>query len=151
MSQPSDFGFTGCLSKAGLAEGTNAATIKTAAPNGAGTDYAINGQLYHKADTDNIAMNALTAQAASTACAYLCQFDTSGNVTLKKGTELSAADYALANSTVEVPKPDANKCPFGVIKIVTAAATTFTSGTTDLSAANITETYYDIVNGVTRV
>ena len=45
-----------CLSKAGLAEGTNAATIKTAAPNGAGIDYAIEGILYHKADGDNVAM-----------------------------------------------------------------------------------------------
>ena len=36
-------GGTVCVTKAGLAEGTNTATLKMAAPNGLGVEYAIGG------------------------------------------------------------------------------------------------------------
>ncbi len=143
LTQDYERGGTRCLSKAGLAEGSNAATIKTAAPNGAGTDFAIDGLLYHKADTDNIAMNALAAQAALTKCLYCVQIDSGGNVSLKKGDEELVADLAAGNKVLHWPLPDDGKCALGYIKIETAAATTFTSGTTDLGAAGITDTYYD--------
>ena len=133
------FGFTGALSRATLAEGTSAATIKIT--NSGGYDFAINGIVYTKATTDNIAMTALSAQAANTTCAYLVQTNSAGTFSMKKGTELGAADYALAGSTVEVPKPDADRCPVGVIKVVTVSG--FTSGTTDLAAAG-TVTYFDV-------
>lgn len=134
-------GITCCMSKAGLAEGTNSATIKIAAPNGAGIDYAIQGVLYHKADTDNIAMTALTAQAANTTCMYAVQIDTSGTVSLKKGDEVLTADLGV-NGSAQIPMPDTGQCMIGAIKVATGAVT-FTSGTTDLSAASITATYYD--------
>jgi hypothetical protein len=140
-------GATECYSKAGLAEGTNAATIKTAAPNGAGTDYAINGLAYHHADTDNIAMNALAIQADLTTCLYLVQITSAGVVSLKKGVEVLTADLAAGNKVLHWPLPDANNCPIGAIKVATSA-TTFTSGTTDLSAAGVTATYYDFGGGM---
>lgn len=135
-----NMGFTGALSKCTLAEGTNANTIQLTAA----LDFAINGIIYNKAITNNIAMTALPVQAVSTACAYLVQIDSAGTVSMKKGAELSAADYALANSTVEPPKADADRCPVGIIKIVTNNSTTFTSGSTDLSTAGLTVTYRDV-------
>ena len=85
-------GGTLCLSKAGLAEGTNANTIKTAAPNGAGVDYVINGVLYHLTDADNIAMTALAQQAELTTCIYLVCVNAAGDVSIVKGTEVTTAD-----------------------------------------------------------
>lgn len=134
-------GQTTCFSKAGLAEGTNAATIKTAAPNGAGTDFAINGLAYHKADTDNIAVTAHAAQAADTKCLYLVQIDSSGTVSTKKGEEVLTTDVTNGK-VLQWPQSDANKCGLGGYKVATVAVT-FTNGTTDHSAAGITVTYYD--------
>lgn len=140
-------GATACFSKAGLAEGTNAATIKTAAPNGAGTDYAIDGLAYEKADTDNIAMTALAVQAADTKCLYLVQIDSAGTVSLVKGDEVLTTDLTNGTKVLQWPRPAAAKCPIGAIKVATVAVT-FTSGTTDLSAAGITATYYDFAGGM---
>ena len=132
-------GFTGVLSNAGLAEGTNSATIQIAAPNGAGVDYAINGISYHKADTDNIAMTALAVQAANTTCLYLVQIDSSGTVSMKKGTAVSnGTDDALV-----WPTPDANNCALGGYKVVNAGSS-FTNGTTDLGSL---ETWYNFAAG----
>ena len=140
-------GQTACFAKAGLAEGTNAATIKTAAPNGAGTDYSIAGIGYHKADTDNIAVTAHAAQAADTKCLYLVQIDSAGTVSTKKGDEVLTTDLTAGNKVLHWPKPDDSKCPIGAYKVATVAVT-YTNGTTDLSAAGITATYYDFAGGM---
>lgn len=139
-------GVTACYSKAGLAEGTNAGTIKTVAPNGAGVDYAIDGIAYHLADTDNIAMTALAAQAADTKCLYLIQVNAAGTVSIKKGKEELTTDVTNGMG-LQWPQPDDNNCPIGGFKIATVAVT-FTSGTTDLSAAGITDTFYDFIGGM---
>ena len=131
---------TMCLGKALLAEGTNANTIKTTNA----VDYSIGGRLYTKAATDNIAMTALAVQAALTDCMYLVLIDSAGAVSLVKGVEVAngAGAYLPAN-----PSPT-TKAVMGAFKIATAAATTFTSGTTDLSAAGITDTFYDLSHAV---
>lgn len=132
-------GFTGTLSKAGLSEGTNSATIQIAAPNGAGCDFAINGIAYHKADTDNIAVTAHAVQAANTTCLYLVQIDSSGTISTKKGTAVSnGSDEALV-----WPAPDADRCALGGYKIVNAGST-YTNGTTDMGSL---ETWYDFGAG----
>ena len=128
-------GFT----EAGLTEGTNAHTIKTvntftyriASSTGLGT------ALYNKTATDNIAMTACDVQAVSTYCLYLVSIDSGGTVTVTKGDE-------TATNIAVLPDLPANNAPIGYFKIVTDASTTFTSGTTDLSAAGITETYDDL-------
>lgn len=140
-------GQTGCFAKAGLAEGTNAATIKTAAPNGAGIDYAIDGIAYHKADTDNIAVTAHAQQAVSTSCLYLVQIDSAGTISTKKGNEELTADLGI-NKSLQWPFPDDGKCPIGGYKVALDASTTFTNGTTDLGAAGVTDTYYDFIGGM---
>lgn len=141
-------GVTACFASAGLAEGTNANTIKIVAPNGAGIDYAIDGYGYHKADTDNIAMTALAAQAALTTCLYLIQIDSDGTVSLLKGTEELTADLTAGIKVVHWPEPADNKCPIGGFRVVLANAATFTSGTTDLSATDVTATFFNFVGGL---
>jgi hypothetical protein len=150
--QPSERlkGITACFSKAGLAEGTSANTIKTAAPNGAGIDFAINGLAYHKADTDNIAMTALAAQAALTTCLYAVWINSSGTVSLTKGTEVTTASLTSGTNVLKPPADEADKCLLGYMKIALANAATFTSGSTDLSATDVTATFYDAIGGIVR-
>lgn len=133
-------GVSGSLCKAGLAEGTNNATFKTAAPNGAGVDYAIDGIAYHKADGDNIAMTACDVQAANTSCLYLVQINAAGTWSIKKGEEVQ---NVVAGEALVWPQPDANNVAIGGFKVVNAGST-FTSGTTDLGTL---ETWYDFALG----
>lgn len=127
--------FLNCsLTAAGLAEGTNAATIKTVNT----VNYSIGGQLYTKAATDNIAITATAQQAISTFCLYLVSIDAGGTVTVTKGTE-------LGTDTAVLPALPASSAPIGAFKIATDGATTYTGGTTDNGAAGITDTYYDLM------
>jgi hypothetical protein len=135
-------GGTFCLSKAGLAEGTNANTIQIAAPNGAGVDFCIGGVLYHKADTNNIAMTACAVQADLTTCLYTISLDSGGNATVTKGNEVLTAQLGDGNSACTWPAPSVAGAVIGGIKVVTSGAT-FTSGTTDLGAGTVTDTYFD--------
>lgn len=136
-------GGTICLGKAGLAEGTNAATLKTVAADGTTfINYAINGILYVKADTDNIAMTALAQQADLTSCLYLVTLTSAGVLAITKGTERLTADVTSGKYVLEWPKPAADTCPIGGFRIDNSAGT-FTSGTTDLGAGTVTDTYYD--------
>lgn len=132
-----------CMSKAGLAEGTNAATLLIAAPNGAGVDYAIDGILYHRADADNIAMTAAAQQAADTTCLYAVQLDAAGALSIVKGVEEPTIDLTQGNAVLTYPEGDNDRCVIGYVKVATVAVT-FTSGTTDLGAGGITDTFIDV-------
>jgi len=138
-------GGTLCLSKAGLAEGTNDATIKIAADNGAGVDFAINGTLYHKADTDNIDPTACTEQALGTTCLYLITLTTAGVVDAIKGTEVDSDDLASGKTPCEWPSPAEDTCVIGALKIV-AGTTAFQLGVDDLTddIGTGSVTYYDL-------
>ncbi len=137
-------GGTMCLSKAGLAIGSgDAKDLDIAAPNGAGVDFAINGILYHKADAADIAITAATAQAVSTSCIYLVTLNASGTLATVKGTEVLTADIGVTKK-LDWPEPAADTCPIGAVRVDTNASTTFTAGTTNFSAAGITDTYYDL-------
>jgi hypothetical protein len=55
--------------------------------------------------------------------------------------------YSMGASFIgggRVPDVPAGYTPFGVIKVVTAGAATFTPGTTALDAVNVTVTYFDV-------
>lgn len=117
---------------ADVTEGTNANTIKT-------TDacsYTIAGVIYEKAATDNIAMDAVSAQADLTYRLYLVSINAAGTVAITGGT-------AVATDTAVLPALPADSAPLAYFKIATSGAT-FTSGTTDLSAAGITDTFFDL-------
>jgi hypothetical protein len=117
-----------------LAEGTNAATIKTTAA----VDFMINQLTYTKAATDNIAVTACAVQADLTTCMYLISIDSAGTVTTTKGTEQkTGSDLPLL-----WPAVPANSAVLGAIKVVSSGAA-FTAGTTDLGAGTVTDTYYN--------
>jgi len=139
-------GGTFCLGKAGLAEGTNAATVKTVAADGTTyINYAINGILYVKADTDNMDLTAAAAQAVSTSCIYLITLNAAGTLASVKGDEVLTADITAEKEALTWPEPAEDTCPIGAIRVDTNASTTFTAGTTDLGAGGITDTYYDLM------
>jgi len=126
-------GRTDLTSNALIAEGTSANTLKITNT----IYYDIWGTRYSKAAADNIAMTACAAQAATTYCFYLVSVDSSGSVTVTKGTESTSDDCVL-------PACPSAQVAIGAFKIYTAAATTFTSGTDDLSKTGVTDTYYDM-------
>ena len=73
--------------------------------------------------------------------------DSSGTLSTKKGVERTTANLG-ANLSLQWPPCDEDKCPIGGFRVDTNASTTFTGGTTDLSAAGITDTYYDFALGM---
>ena len=140
-------GFTGTLNKAGLGIGSTPAELSIAAPNGAGLDFAIDGIAYHLADDATVVMTAMATQAVLTSCLYLVQLDSSGTLSTKKGVEaLTSALGVSAN--LQWPIPDADRCPIGGFKVSLLSTATFTGATTDLDAANVTDTYYDFAGGL---
>lgn len=154
-------GATLCLASAGLAEGTNANTIKTTAD----ITYAIDGRFYAKATTDNIAISysgasvyqaaaggvqaingGFTGAVGGSTRIYLICLDTSGAVSLVPGAIVNSTE--LAAGTVGLQFPDAPKgvCPIGAVRIALTAGTTFTPGSTDLSATGVTDTFYNLMD-----
>lgn len=138
-------GGTICLSKAGLGIAGTASKLKITAPNGNGVDFAIEGILYHKADTDNLTVTAAAAQAALTKCLYLVCLNSSGTLSTIKGTEQLTADLTAGTEVLHWPEPGSGVCPIGAVLIETASGYTFTAGTTEFSASGITDTYYDLM------
>lgn len=114
------------LGSAGLAEGTNAHTLKTTYA----VSFIINGQVFYKAATDNIAWPSLTSVIANgTTAYYLITADTSGALAL---TAPPAARTGDPDTTgLLLGQPPANTAVLGIMKLVTTAA--FTHGTTDLA------------------
>lgn len=138
------------FSAAGLAEGTNANTIKTTAT----CAYTIDGIFYSKGATDNIALAAPDAGPAfyqlpaNSVCYLLIALDSSGNVKCIQG-KYDGQEYRDPTTGLPqvgdggIPDCPSDLCPIGLIK-VTTGATTFTPGSTDLGAANVTDAYYDL-------
>lgn len=134
------FGGNVCLGKAGLAEGTNANTIKTTAT----ITYAINGILYTKAATDNISVSA-SAQANGTTCLYGIDIDASGVVSAVKGKEVSTSLLDGSLALEFPPLPEDGKCRIGLLRIVNTSGSNFTLGSVDLGATGITDTFFDVI------
>jgi hypothetical protein len=126
-----------CYGCAGLAEGTNSATLQTANI----VHYNVGGQAYVKAITDNIAMTACAAQAVLTSCLYLVTINAAGTVKVTKGTEYLTTAVTAGTSTLKLPACPDSEAVLGAFKIVLTSSATFTSGTTDLGAANVADTY----------
>jgi hypothetical protein len=110
---------TRAFSSAGLTYGSSAATAVKIANT---VPYCIDNVLYSKT-TAEIAFTDLTVQAAATTCYYLLSLDSAGTGTLTTGSALG------------LPACPADQCPIGYVKIVTDSDSTFTPGTTELSAA----------------
>lgn len=126
------------FSKANLAEGTNANTFKTTTNI---VFYTIKGRMYEKAAADNLTFSSgHTALAANQQCVFGVCLDSGGNVTTVQGP---IKDVGSDTSVLAWPTAgDDDKVLIGGI-IVETGATTFTPGSTDLGAANVTDTYVD--------
>lgn len=123
------------LSAAGLAEGTNSATFKTTAT----LAYTSNGVIKSKGATDNLTFSSgHTALGQYQACLFAVWINGAGDsVTTTQGPIVASGDPCPVP-----PAGAAGTTLVGLIK-VTTGATTFTPGTTDLGAANVTDVYYD--------
>lgn len=130
-----------CLGSPGLVIGTSStAAVKIANT----TPYLWGGQFKSKttaeiaftATVDDIPSNASSAQERL----YVLGLDAAGNGKLIGGAIASTAGGAL------YPEPSAyaGYTPIGAVRVLCASGTGFVAGTTALSAAGITATYYNI-------
>lgn len=127
------------LSKAGLTVGTDVAKLNTVAT----LDFAIDGITYNKTAATNVAFTAgHTALTNNQICTFGVWIDSAGNFTTTQSVIASATDVAAGNAAVPLPDLVENKALVGLVKVKTAIAT-FTPGTTNLTATNVTNTYYD--------
>jgi hypothetical protein len=134
------------MDAAGLAEGTNAGTYKTVNA----VAYSVKGKLYSKAATDNIAFAAATGadafvtQPDLSTCYYLICLDASGNARVVQGRDSLKSRAQGKPAPGEIPNvPSNDYTVIGILKIVTSGGT-FLPGTTDLSGAGVTDTWYDV-------
>ena len=117
---------TGALGSAGLAEGTNAHTIKTTIA----LHYRIGGQAYYKAATDSIAWpTALTTVIANgTTAYYLITITAAGALAFTFPPAARTGDPDTTGLLLGLQP--ASTAVIGIMKLITTAA--FTHGTTDL-------------------
>lgn len=126
--------------KAGLTIGTDVAKFKTAAT----VDFTINGYMYNKGATDNIAFSSgHTALGNNEVCMFAVWLNTGGSFSTTQGPVVSQTDVTNGKNAVRMPDVIDDKALVGLIKVKTAIAT-FTPGTTNLNATNVTNTYYDV-------
>jgi hypothetical protein len=126
--------------------GANAQNVKTVSA----VTYIVNGVFYSKAAQTEIAVgsltfldengntSAVTAQADGKDCIYLLALDASSNIRVIQGEDVATGGTALW------PKCPPEHAPFGAVKVANASGSDFTFGTTALSAAGVTDTYYDL-------
>ena len=137
-------GGTLCLSKAGLAIGGTKTGVAIAAPNGAGIDYCIAGKMYHKADAATVAVTAAQTVTTGYTKLFLVCLDSSGTLSTVAGTEKASASVTAGSEELQWPTPTANTCPIGGLKVTNASGSTFTTGTTNFDATNVTTNYIDM-------
>lgn len=121
------------LTAGGLAEGTNAATIKTANT----VTYLADGVFKSKGATDNIAIPAGTTLADGEFCKFLVSLQADGTPVVTQGVPAASAALAL------LPAVPADEAPISYFQIETSGAT-YIPGTTDNGAGTVTDTYVDI-------
>lgn len=154
-------GLTMALNSGALAEGTNANTIQIAAA----INYIIDGQFYTKAITDNIAISysgptvyqaaaggiqavngGFTGGVNGSTRIYGIFLNAAGAVSILPGPIVDNAELAAGRVSLQWPDAPAGVCPIGGLRISLTAGTTFTPGQTDLGAANVTDTFYNLAD-----
>lgn len=154
-------GLTMALNSGALAEGTGANTIQIAAA----INYVIDGRFYTKAITDNIAISysgpavyqaaaggvqnvngGFTGGVNGSTRIYGIFLDTAGAVSILPGPIVDSADLAAGRVALQWPDAPVGLCPIGGLRIAVPAGTAFTPGQTDLGAAGITDTFYNLAD-----
>jgi hypothetical protein len=105
--------------------------------------YCIDGVLYSLAPTDPIAFTDVHKQDVATTCFYAVCVDSGGTPVIVNGTPVLTALITAGTSKATFPEISDNLCLIGGVKVETDTTHTFTPGTTALSAAGITDTYYN--------
>lgn len=127
------------LSKAGLAEGAAANTFKTANT----FLFTVDGVVYSLAATDNLAFSSgHTALGNNQTSVFAVWVDASNNITTTQGDVVDNSALTADTKALKMPDIVDAKALVGLIKVKTDVAT-FTAGSTDLGATNVTDTYYD--------
>lgn len=127
--------------KALLAISATATAVKTVTNT---ITYTIDGQLYTLAPTDPIAFTDLTVQPVSTTCFYAVVVDAAGTPSIINGTPVLTASITAGTAKALFPEIPSTKCILGGVKVVTDSTHAFTPATTELSAAGITDTYFNL-------
>ena len=154
-------GLTVAFGAAGLAEGTNANTIKTTN----NITYTIDGRFYTKNATDNIAISytgptvyqaaaggvqavngGFTGGVNGSTRLYLITLDASGAVGIVPGPIVNSAELAAGRVALQYPDDPIGACAIGALRVALTAGTTFTPGATDLSASGVTATFADLAD-----
>lgn len=152
LSQGGNF----ALNSGGLAEGTNANTIQIATA----INYVIDGRFYSKAITDNIAISYNAPDVYSqnsveetggfvggpngSVRLYGIFLDSAGAVSIVPGPIADVAKLAAGEVALHWPAPQKDKACIGAVRVQVTSGTTFVPGTTDLGAAGVTDTYYNL-------
>lgn len=139
---------TKAFTAGGTAKGTAAGSVKTVST----VTYIHDGIFRSKGATDNIALTGAPFTAMT--CFFLVSLDKAGTVVVTRGVASGEAvtqnSVGRAGDVPNIPNGTGQNgdaqpnCPICIIKVVAAAATTFTPGTTNVDAASITTTFYDV-------
>lgn len=153
-------GITLALNSGGLAAGTTAGTVKTAAA----INYILDGQFYTKAITDNMSIAYTGPQVyqapggvgtingsftggpnGSTRLFLLC-LNAAGALSVVPGAIVDSADLAAGRVPLQFPDEPFNVCVIGALRVAVTANTTFTPGSTGLSAAGVTSSFINLAD-----
>ena len=130
-----------CFTKAICAIGTTASTVKTTTNT---VQYSIDGQIYEKAAANDLfVFTDTTVQPVATTAFYALCLDSAGTATVVNGTPVLTSKITAGTEKAYFPEVPGNVCIIGGVKVVTDATHTFTPGTTLLSAAGITDEYFN--------
>lgn len=131
------------LSKAAI----NGSIVGTGALNVANNvTFAIDGTFNTVAANNNVQFSSgHTALAAGCICVFGLWVSSTGVFSTTQGKIVDVASLSAGTGQKVVPLPDmiADNALVGLIKVKTAGAATFTPGTTNCNATNVTMTFYD--------
>jgi hypothetical protein len=126
-----------CLSAGGATIGTTTTKAKSANT----IVFTIDGVFKSKAATDDLWTLSGGVVPISSFQKYLLCLDASGTASVIQGVPAATA------AAVVLPAPPQDRAIVGVLTVATDGVTTFTPGTTALSASGITDTYVDGFDG----
>ena len=131
------------LNAAGLAIKTSSsAIVKTTNT----INYVIDGKLYSKAAADLTALTGYNVSDTYTAVLAV-MLDSAGTASYVKSPELANASTFTTDMFIT---PNNGKSLIGWIIIKNASGAAFTGGTTALDASNVTVTYFDVYDILSR-
>ena len=138
------------VSKPGLTFGsTDASKVK----NAAAFDYTINGVKYSKAisETAFAGTEGAIPSAGDLYGAWRVVIDAAGTTTIQEAAANDTGYATAALALAALPAVPADKAGLGTVTVLAADGTAFTPGTTELSAANITDAYDDADTAVEAI